>query len=231
MSPAASRGRPAPTPGREFVDGHPAQCAVVAGLDGAARLGDEVGPQRHRVAQRDVGPEARADGDLDAEFLVEFPRQRGGVAAPPPPPCRPAAPTVRRARAVGPAARRVARRRRSARLRRRLVRHWFRHCRRRYTVGSWPCYRTNKWMPHCRVSTGWERTDGALRAVHQVPRLPRRHRRGAPRRRARRKQGPPSRHRHPLADSDFRARHAFRGWHHRQGRGDGARHRLGSSAS
>ena len=30
---------------------------------------------------------------------------------------------------------------------------------------------------------GWERTDGALRRVHQVSRVPRRHRRGAPRRR------------------------------------------------
>ena len=63
----------------EFVDGDPPQRAMVVGVHFAAGLGDEVGAQGCRRVELDVDAEAGADDHLDAEFLVQFAAERGGV--------------------------------------------------------------------------------------------------------------------------------------------------------
>src|SRR5882672_2589722 len=120
---------------------------MVARFDGAAGPGDEVGAQRHRVGQRDVVTDTRADRDLDAEFLAQFTGQRGRVGFPVrhlaawelPQTCKFGRPV-----ALGDEQGSVGDHRAGYHY---LVRRWFRHCARRYTVTSWPCYRTKKWMP------------------------------------------------------------------------------------
>ena len=45
----------------------------------AAGLGDEVGAKRRRRVERDIDTEASTDGDVDAEFFLEFTGKRGLV--------------------------------------------------------------------------------------------------------------------------------------------------------
>jgi hypothetical protein len=66
----------------EFVSAHPAQRAMIVGMQRAAGLSDAVGTQHHRLGQRHIDADARTDRHVDAEFLEQFAGQRGPVALP-----------------------------------------------------------------------------------------------------------------------------------------------------
>lgn len=66
----------------EVVGRHPAQRTMLARPHAATGLNDAVGAQHEALVEHDVNTEARPDDHLDAELLVEFPRQGLGFTLP-----------------------------------------------------------------------------------------------------------------------------------------------------
>ena len=118
----------------------------------AAGLRDQIGAQRHRLGQRDVVAQPRADGHLDTEFLVQFTRQPVGVALPRRDlPARQLPQTGQLGRPFA-----LATSRAEPAMSAPATTIWFGIAADGIPSKgemAWLCYRTNKWTPHCPTST------------------------------------------------------------------------------